>query len=573
MTQMDKHEVAKILDEMAVFYELKGENPFKVRAYENATRIIEGLTYDIATLVAKNELTSIKGIGKNLAEHIAEIVKTGKLKTHEELRASIPDGVIQMLSIPGLGPKRVRYIWENRGVKSIAELEMGCKRHLFENAPGFGDKLVKKILDGIAMLKRFADKRLFADAFFQANEIHSKIKKFENVIRSDIAGSVRRRKEIIGDIDILVSTDKPKNILERFVTLPDVERVIQYGETKAEVILKSGIQCDLRVVTDSEYPFALHYFTGSKEHNIAMRSIAKKRGLKLSEYGLFKEGQNKSIACKDEKELFEAFDLSFIEPELRENTGEIEAAAEGNLPKLVELKNLNGIIHAHSNYTDGDSTIAEMADAAKSLGYNYIAICDHSKAVTVANGMKPATIKKQHKEIDSLNDKSKNFRILKGIEVDILADGSLDFDDELLATFDIVVAAIHSRFGMGEAEMTNRILRAVANPNVDILAHPTGRLLLARDGYKVDLKKVIDECAKHGTAIEINAHPQRLDLDWRWCKYAKEQGVKFAICPDAHASEEIDNVTYGINIARKGWLEKKDIINCLNAKDLLETIK
>ncbi|MFH0799153.1 MAG: DNA polymerase/3'-5' exonuclease PolX [Pseudomonadota bacterium] len=567
---MDKHGVANMLSEVAMLLELKGENPFKVRAYENASRAIDNLTDDLAGLVAEGKLTSIKGIGRNIADHIAEIMKSGTFKEYDELRSKVPEGVVQILSIPGLGPKRVKYLWEELRIKSPGELEMVCKRHMIDGLPGFGEKMEKNILAGIESLKRFAGQRLFSDAAAEARAVHDAVKLWPEVARSEVAGSIRRRKEIVRDIDILVSTRDPAKVMDRFVHLPGIERVVQHGDTKSEVVLSSGIQCDLRAVKDGEYPFALHYFTGSKEHNVAMRLLAKKAGLKLNEYGLFRGASKKSIACMDEAGIFKALGLEYIEPELRENTGEIEAAAKAKLPKLVEEGDLKGVIHAHSNYTDGSASIEGMAKAARSLGYSYLAITDHSKAVTIAHGMKPADVKRQHKEIDALNGKLNGFRVLKGIEVDIMAGGELDFDDDILATFDIVIAAVHSRFGMNEKDMTDRIVKAISNPYVCILAHPTGRLLLAREGYAVDMKKVIDTAAGHGTAIEINAHPSRLDLDWRWCKYAKERGAKMAICPDAHQPEGLVDVAYGVGIARKGWLEKGDVLNCLGVDALIK---
>lgn len=566
---MDRNQVAAVLAEIAKLLELTGENPFKVRAYESAARALETLTEDLGALVRDGRLTEIKGIGKNLADHIAELVRTGTLKEYERLKASIPPGVVQMLSISGLGPKRVRYLWEERKIRSIGELEMAAARHLLAGFPGFGEKMEEKILAGIESIKRFAGKRLYAEAVLEAFAVHDEVRRWPEVIRSEVCGSVRRRKEVIADIDVLVATRDPARVMERFVALPEAARVLQHGETKSEILLQSGIQCDLRAVEDAQYPFALHYFTGSKEHNVAMRQRARKRGIKMNEYGLFKGTSKRTIPCRDEAAVFAALGLPFIEPELRENMGEIEAAEQGRLPGLIERGDLKGVLHVHTSHTDGTASIAEMAQAAKGRGYAYLLVTDHSQAVTVAHGLKPSAVPFQHEEIDELNATLKGFRVLKGIEVDILADGALDFDDELLAAFEVVIAAVHSRFGMGEAEMTARIIRAVANPHVDILAHPTGRLLLAREPYAVDLKAVIDAAAEHGTAIEINAHPQRLDLDWRWCKAAKERGVKFAIGPDAHSPEGLDDVLYGINVARKGWLERKDVLNCLTADKLV----
>ncbi|MFH1829551.1 MAG: DNA polymerase/3'-5' exonuclease PolX [Pseudomonadota bacterium] len=570
---MDKDQVAAVLAEIAQTLELNGENPFKVRAYANAARTIEGLAEDLNELVNKDELINIKGIGRNLADHIAELLRTGKIKEYEKMLRDVPDGVKQMLAIPGLGPKKVHYLWKELEIKSIGVLELFCTRHALVKEPGFGAKSEEKILAGIEMLKRFAGKRRFDEAYAESLKVYKEVSRWPEIIRSDVAGSIRRCKEIVKDIDVLVSTKKPEQVMKRFVSMRDVESVIQHGKTKSEVMLNSGIQCDLRVVTDDQYPFALHYFTGSKEHNIEMRSVAKSRGLKLNEYGLFKGSSKKSLNCKDEAELFKALGMDFIPPELRENMGEIQAAQKHKLPKLIKQEDLLGVFHVHSTYSDGQNSIEQMALSAKERGYSYMVLADHSQAVTVAGGMKPADVKKQHKEVDKLNAKLKGFCILKGIEIDILADGALDYDDDLLATFDVVIAAIHSRFNMNEKEMTERIIKGISNPHVHIFAHPTGRLLLARDGYAVDLKRVIDTAIKHKVALEINAHPQRLDLDWHWCKYAKERGAKIAIGPDAHSVDEIDCAAYGVSVARKGWLEKQDVLNCLDAKGLLSYLK
>ncbi len=570
---MDKEQVAQALAELAQVLELNGENPFKVRAYLNAARIVEGLTDDLASLVERDDLVKIKGIGRNLADHIAELLKTGRIEEYEKLMGGMPDGVRQMLAIPGLGPKKVRHLWKDLGIKSLGELEVACSRHLLSGEPGFGTKTEEKILAGIEMVKRFSGKRRFDEAWPWAQKVHDEVKGWPETSRSEVAGSIRRRREIVKDIDVLVATKKPDEVMERFVSMPHVERVLQHGKTKSEVVLSSGIQCDLRAISEAEFPFALHYFTGSKEHNVEMRRVAKDRGLKLNEYGLFKGSSKRSRACSDEADLFRALGMDYIPPELRENTGEIEAAQAHRLPKLIEGRDVKGVLHVHTNYTDGDATVEEMALAAKGLGFSYLAICDHSQAVTIAGGMKPAEARKQFREIEAVGKKLKGFRVLKGIEVDILADGSLDYDDGLLAEFDIVIAAIHSRFAMGEGEMTERIIRAISNPHVDVLAHPTGRLLLARDPYAVDLKKVIDAAVKNNVALEINSHPQRLDLDWRWCKYARERGARFAIGPDAHTRAEIGCVELGVGIARKGWLEKDDVINCLTADELVRIFR
>jgi DNA polymerase (family 10) len=564
--KLDKHQIAEALAEMAEIFEIKGENPFKVRAYQNAARIIDGISEDLEELIRKKELVNIKGIGAHLADHIEELAKTGKLKEYEKLVKSIPQGLLEILRIQGVGPKKAKVLWEELSIKSVGELEYACKENRLLALPGFGEKMQEKILQGIDYLRRFENLHLVSKAQAAADEILKAIRKDKGVIKSEVAGSIRRRKELIRDIDILVATSRSGPVMDLFVSLPQVENVTAKGETKSSVLLKSGISADLRTVSDKEFPFALHYFTGSKEHNIAMRTLAKKEGIKMNEYGLFKGA--KFIPCKDEAEIFEKLGLSFIPPELRENQGEIEAAAKGKLPKLVEEKDIKGIMHCHSDWSDGTAAIEAMALAAKKLGYTYIGIADHSKSAQYAGGLTEKEVKEQQREIDSLNRKLRGFTILKGIEVDILQDGSLDYSEKVLESFDFVIASIHSRFNMTEKEMTARIIKAVKNPYTSILGHPTGRLLLAREGYQVNMKEVLDAAAEYGTAVEINCHPQRLDLDWRHGKYAKSKGVKVVICPDAHSPEGLLDMAYGVGIARKGWFEKDDVLNCLSAQEI-----
>ncbi len=568
---MDKHQVAEVLSEMAAIFEIKGENPFKIRAYENAVRIVDGLSDELEELIKTGELTKIKGIGSHLADHIKELAETGKLKEYENLRKSVPEGIFDVLRIAGLGPKKVKALWEKLGIKSIGELEYACKENRLVELAGFGDKMQAKILKGIDYLKKFQDTHLISSALAAAEGIFSQIKKHKGVTRAEIGGSIRRRKELIHDIDILVSSGKPAPVMDFFVKLPEVDSVTAKGETKSSVVLKSGIAADLRVVSDKEFPFALHYFTGSKEHNVAMRSLAKKDGIKLNEYGLFKG--TKLLSCKNEAEIFEKLGLKYVPPEIREDQGEIEAALKGKLPTLIEAGDIKGIFHVHSNWSDGTATIEEMALAAKKLGYSYIAISDHSQSAAYAGGLKPNDVKKQIQEIDKLNGKLKGITILKGTESDILPDGSLDFPDSIMELFDFVIVSIHSKFNMSETEMTKRIIKGMKNKYASILGHPTGRLLLSRDGYAVDMHEVINAAADLGVAIEINAHPMRLDLDWRHGKYAKSKGVKIAIGPDAHGPEGLLDMDYGIGIARKGWLEKKDVLNCLPAEDVMRYFK
>jgi len=569
--KMDKVQISEIFEQIAAILELKGENVFKVRAYQNAAHTLQTLDEDLGKLIESGKLTEIKGIGKNLAEHITELATTGKLKEYESIHKSVPNGVLQMLQIQGLGPKKVKVLWEELNVTTIDTLELMCRQNKISALQGFGEKTQEKILQGIQFLRRFQGRFLFCDAYVLALELQKAIAKNSKTIRSEIAGSLRRKKEIIGDIDILASSKDPAALMETFTNHPLVEAVTAKGSTKSSVILKTGINADLRVVNDEEYPFALHYFTGSKQHNVEMRSLAKKHDLKLSEYGLFKGDKTKK--CKDEHALFKALGLNFIEPELREGTGEIEAAAKGKLPKLIEQKDIRGILHVHSDYSDGLASIEEMAAAAKKMGLEYIGIADHSKSASYAGGLSYDKVKKQHQEIDRLNRKMKGFKILKGIECDILEDGSLDYSESVLKTFDFVIAAIHSRFNMDEAKMTKRLCKALENPYTKILAHPTGRLLLAREGYPVDVAKLIECAASNNATIELNANPNRLDLDWRWLKRAKESGLKIPICTDSHDTQGLKDLAFGIGIARKGWLEKKDVLNTMSTDELIKYFK
>lgn len=579
---MDKNEVAQILEEIGTLLELKGENPFKCRAYHNASRIVGALTTDINSLVQSGELKTIKGIGEGLAEKITELIQSGKLKYYEDLKKSLPEGLVQMLRIQGLGPKRIKVLYDRLGIKTVDQLKESCEKHRLAEIDGFGEKTEENILKGIELLRKHVDKHLYPEAKEAAERVHAVIRKQKGVLRSEVAGSLRRKKEVIGDIDILVSAKRlvAPRLMEVFTSHPDVAEVLAKGETKSSVVLKSGINCDLRVVDDSEYPFALAYFTGNKEHNIEMRSLAKKFGWSLNEYGFSELGAEekrgrakRSVRCKDEEDIFKALGLSFIPPELRENMGEIEAAAKDKIPKLLEEKEIKGTFHCHSTYSDGSNSIEQMAKAARELGWEYLGIADHSKSAAYAGGLTEARVREQLKEIDELNKKSKDFRIFKGSEVDILPDGTLDYSDKVLALFDYVVVSVHSKFKMTEAEMTNRITKALKNKYVTMLGHPTGRLLLSREAYPVDMIKVIDAAAEYGKIIEINSHPLRLDLDWRLCKHAKEKGVLIALNPDAHNTDGLKDVSYGVGIARKGWLEKKNVINAWTLTQVAERLR
>jgi DNA polymerase (family X) len=567
---MDKKRIAEILDEMGTLLELKGDNPFRSRAFHNASQIISGITEDLSTLVKSQSLTKIKGIGNALADIITDLIMTGVSKQYEELRSSIPKGVLELLRLQGLGPKKVKVLYEKMDIKSVEELKKACEQKLLRSVEGFGAKTEENILKSIEQRERSSDKHRYPQALESAEKIVRMLKGIKGIKRCDYAGSLRRRKEIIGDIDILVSVadTKRSEVFKKFTTYEEVDSILAIGDTKASVILKNGIQCDLRLVKDAEYPFALNYFTGSKEHNVEVRSLARKYGWSLNEYGFtyIKEikssRKDKNIpSCDNEEDIYEALGLHYIPPELRENTGEIEYAQENIIPKLIELSDLRGTFHCHTTASDGLSTLEQMVEAAKNLEWKYLGIADHSQAAAYAGGLSPEKVHTQMKQIDRMNEKDSNFRIFKGTECDILSDGSLDYSDKLLSEFDYVVASIHNKFKMTEDEATKRIIKALKNKYVTILGHPTGRLLLEREGYPVNINEIINVAADYGKAIEINSHPMRLDLDWRYVKYAKERSVRIFINPDAHHVDGLSDVKYGVGIARKGWLEAKDVVN------------
>ncbi|MBI3363433.1 MAG: DNA polymerase/3'-5' exonuclease PolX [Ignavibacteriae bacterium] len=558
--------------------ELNGENPFKCRAYHNASRIIGSLSTDVNDLVRGNELRKLKGIGQGLAETIVELASTGTSAYYEELKKSLPEGLVDLLRIQGLGPKRVKLLFDRLKIKNITELKEAAERHKLANISGFGGKLEESILKGIAQLEKHADQHLYSKAEEAALRVFEAIRHLPGVRRGEIAGSLRRRKEVIGDIDILLSAGKKsaEAIMEAFTAHPDVESVLARGATKSSVLLNSSINCDLRIVNDEEYPFALAYFTGNKEHNVAMRTLAKQHGWSLNEYGFSELGSKEKrgkakrvVTCTTEEHIYHAVGLRYVPPELRENTGEIEAAEHDTIPRLIEESDIRGTFHCHTTYSDGQNTLREMADAARNLGWEYIGIADHSKIAAYAGGLSPERLKLQFKEIDELNKTLKGITVLKGTEVDILIKGTLDWSDGVLSQFDYVVASIHSSFAMSETEATKRVIKAIRNKYVTMLGHPTGRLLLQREGYPVNMNEVIKAAADYGKVIEINSDPHRLDLDWRLCKYAKELGVRVSINPDAHTIHGLRNVHYGVGIARKGWLEKKNVINTMKLKDIL----
>jgi len=569
---MDKSQVAEILVSIGTLLELKGENPFKTRAYTNAARALEAMTEGLEKVVAEGRLGEVKGIGEGLQKKIMELATTGKLKYYEELKASTPPGLVAMLDIPGLGPKKVKALYLELGIKTVDELEQACQTGKVAALPGFGEKTAANIIEGINRRRSYASKHLLAAALPEAEALLEELRSHPEVIRCGTAGSLRRFREVVGDVDLLASSKNPARVLEDFARLPGILKVIAQGETKASVLLEGGIQCDLRVVSDAEFSSALMYFTGSKEHNIVLRQRAIDRGLRLNEYGLFRSQTETRdpkllVPCRTEEEIFVQLGLSYIPPEMREDHGEIALAEKGPLPRLVEWTDLKGSLHNHSTWSDGHQRPEEIVQSMEKLGLAYWAITDHSKASFQANGLDAARIREQLKEIRSLNERlaaeGSDFRLLTGVEVDILKDGALDLPDDLLAELDVVVASVHQSFTQTEAETTNRLIGAARNPCVHILGHLTGRLLLEREPYKVNQQAVIDACAETGTWIELNAHPLRFDMDWRLWPYAKEKGVKCVINCDAHRYEQVGFLRLGAGIARKGWLEKEDVINTL----------
>jgi DNA polymerase (family 10) len=578
---MDKDQVAEVLVNIGTLLELKGENPFKTRAYQNAARTIEALSEPLDKVVAEARLGELKGIGEALQQKITELVTTGRLQYYEDLKAATPPGLVAMLEIPGLGPKKIKALHDELGIESVEQLERACKEGKIAGLKGFGEKTQTNILEGIDRRRAYASRHLISDALRQAEPLLEALRSHPDVLRCSPAGSLRRHREVIGDIDLLASSKHAAGVIDFFTHQPGIVKVLAKGETKASVLLEGGIQSDLRVVSDAEYPSALMYFTGSKEHNIIMRQRAIDRGLRLNEYGLFRSKEETRdpkllVKCRTEEEIFEKLGLHYIPPELREDMGEIAVAEKGALPRLIEWTDLKGSLHNHSTWSDGHQRPEEIAKGMRELGLAYWAITDHSKSSFQANGLDAAQVRQQLKEIAGINAmlarEGTDFRLLSGTEVDILKDGKLDFSDELLAELDVVIASIHQSFNQTEAETTRRLIGAAQNPYVHMLGHLTGRLLLEREPYKVDQRAVIDACAETGTWIELNAHPMRFDLDWRLWPYAKSKGVKCAINCDAHRFEQASFLRLGAGIARKGWLTREDVVNTLPLKALLKEL-
>jgi len=565
---MKNREVADLFSKMADILEFKGENPFKIRAYRKASRILGDLTQDVEEIAEEGNLKDIPGIGEGMSEKIAEYLKAGKVSKFEELRKGISDELIAIMNIPGMGPKTLSMLHKGKGISNFSQLERALENRSLIGLPGIGERKVENLQRGIQLLRQSEGRMNLGIAFPVAKRIVDSLREKVRSSKIEWAGSLRRMRENIGDIDLLATGPDMEVILQAFTHLPEVKEILASGETKASVIVEGGIQIDLRVVEEGSYGAALQYFTGSKGHNIHLRGIAKAKGFKINEYGIFKG--EKRIGGKEEKDIYQVLGMKWMEPELREDRGEIEASQENRLPRLVQESKIKGDLHVHSKWSDGTSSIEEVARAAQKRGYHYVAICDHSKSLKIAHGLDESRLMKQIDEIDRLNDRLENLRILKGTEVDIQMDGKLDFPDRILEKLDWVVAGIHSGFKQERQKMTHRILRALENPYVHILAHPSGRILGERDPYAVELEEVIETAQRYGKALEINAYFERLDLDDLHCRKAKESGVRLAIGTDAHHIDQMWMISLGIAVAKRGWLESPDLLNTLSLRSLLE---
>ncbi len=566
--------LANVLRQIATLLELKDENPFKVRAYRSGADVVESFPGDIVALARDNRLAGIKGIGDALRDKLHELATTGALGFFDNLKAEFPDGILELFDISGLGPKKIAALYKELNVASIADLKRVCQDGTASKLSGFGEKTVAKLLEAIAFREAHAAEFRAGDIAAVVEAVLAVLRDHAAVSRAEVCGSYRRGKEISRDLDFLLATKQPQLVIDDFVKLPIFVNTIAKGDTKASVHTKDGLQCDLRAVSNEHFPFALAYFTGSKEHNVALRQRCLDRGWSLNEYGITVEpGKESPPPIHEERDVHAALGLDFIPPELRENQGEIAAAEQGRLPRLVELTNLRGTFHNHTTASDGNATLVEMAAAAQELGLQYLGIADHSKSSFQANGLHADRLLEQVAAIRALNGTFEDgFKLFAGSEVDIMKDGSLDFEDEVLAQLDYVVASVHSVFTLAEDEMTRRIIRAIESPFVTMLGHVTGRLLLQRPAYAVNIPKIIDAAAETGTIIELNASPWRLDMDWRWWKLAQDKGVKTSINPDAHSIRGLQDLYFGIRSARKGWLTKESVVNTQPLGEIEKTL-
>jgi len=568
---MGNFEIAKIFRDIAKILEIKEDNPFRIRAYERAAQNIEGLSENLEEYVHKEAFPKIPGIGKDLESKIKEIISTGRLKFYEDLKKTLPQGLLEIESIPSIGPKTTKLLYEKLKIKNLFDLENAIAKNKLQGIFGIKEKTIENIQKGIALVKKGKERMTLAQAMAVAEEFSGALKKLPEVKEMAFAGSLRRQKETVRDVDILVISDKPSKVMSAFTKIPSVKDILAEGETKSSVRTKSDVQVDCRVVEPKSFGAALLYFTGSKNFNIKLRQLAIRKGLKINEYGMFRK--NTFVAGRTEEEIFKKLGMVYIEPEMRENTGEIELALKNKLPKLIEFKDLKGDLHVHSRWSDGNNSIEEMAQAAKKFGYSYIAITDHSQSLKVASGLKPEDLKKKKQEIEKLNKKLKNFKVLYGTEVDIDANGKIDYKDSILKEFDIVVAAIHTGFKQSKAQLTRRLVSVCKNKYVHILAHLTGRLWGTRDSYDIDFEEILKVARDTNTCLEINAFPERLDLNDLHARRAKESGVKLAISTDAHETSQLSVVQFGLAVARRAWLGKEDVINTLSCEALLKEMR
>lgn len=574
---MKNQEIAQIFYKIASFLEMEGAD-FRPYAYEKAAINLETLEEPVEEIYKKGGIKALKeipGVGESIAEKIEEYLKTGKIKYYEQLKKKTPVNMEELIRVEGLGPRKVKVLYQKLEIRNIRDLERAAKSHKIAPLFGFGEKTEKNILEGIEFLKRSKGRFLLGDILPQVKEIYEKLEGLKEVEKIDYCGSIRRMKETIGDVDFLVISKKPARVMDFFVSLPGVVKVWGKGNTKASVRTKDGFDMDIRVVSPKSYGSALQYFTGSKEHNIVTRKIAIDKGLKLSEYGLFRGKE--MIAGKNEEEIYKKLGMEWMPPEMRENQGEIEAALQHKLPKIIGYKDINGDLHCHSNWDGGTDSIEEMAKAAQKMGYEYLGISDHTKFLRIEHGLDEKKLERRNKEIDKLNAgfrrKNLDFRILKGAETNILSDGSIDIKDEALAKLDYVIAGVHSSFKMEKEKMTERIIRAMENPNVDIISHPTGRILKRRDEHQIDFDKILRVAKETATILEINSYPERLDLNDQNIRRAKEVGVKMVINTDSHQKDQLRFIELGIAQARRGWAEKEDIINTQPLEKLLKQLK
>lgn len=581
---MKNSELSRIFFQIAKILEIKGENSFRIRAYERAAENIKNLTEDIESLCSEGRLTDIPGVGKDLAARIKEFVDTGKLQIYEELLESVPKGVLDLLDVPSVGPRTAKLLYEKLKIRDVSALEKAIKDGRLRGIPGIKDKTAENIFKGIELLKKRKERMPLSEAIPAAEEFIRLLKKVPGVEEVSFAGSLRRRKETVRDIDILVVSGRPEKVMDSFVSFPSVKEILAKGETKSSIRTKEDIQVDCRVVEKNSYGAALLYFTGSKNFNIHIRALAQKKDFRINEYGVFPLGKSglrrsrgkyagKSVAGRNEEEIFKLLKISYIEPELREDTGEIELAAEFNLPRLIENSDLKGDLHVHSVWSDGENTIEDIVNACRSRGNSYVAITDHSQSLKIAGGLGLSELREKRRRIEAVNKKLKGFRVLCGAEVDIDSEGNLDYKDEVLKELDIVIAAIHNGFKQSKERLTKRLVKACRNKYVHIIAHPTGKLWGVREEYDIDFDAVMKAAAETNTYLEVNSFPLRMDLNDLHCRRAKEMGAKMVINTDAHSLAQLDAVEFGVFMARRGWLSRQDVINSLDLKELLKALK